>query len=419
MTGTVRNESVAGPPDDLEASDRLPVYLDHAATSFPKPDSVWDAVDRWNRCLGSSAGRGAYWEAREAARMLGETRVRLCALLGMGPPERVIFTANATGALNLAIKGIVRRGAHVITSDVEHNSVLRPLAALSERLGVAVTRLPAFGTGEIDIEPLRTAFRKNTALVAIQHASNVSGAIQPVQDAARIAREHGVPILVDAAQSAGAIPLDVMCSGIDLIAMPGHKGLLGPLGTGALWVGSGIELDTVTEGGTGSKSEQESQPPDWPDRHEAGSHNMPGLAGLLAALKHLEQRGIQQVRDHKAALVGRLLAGLEPIRGISLVGQCDAGRNCGVVSFVPHRETPQGFAAALDGRFGIKVRAGLHCAPGAHRAIGSYPRGTVRLSVGLSTTEDGIQRALDAISDLAQPGPCVSLIPGPAGERAG
>lgn len=380
------------------------VYLDHAATSFPKPPAVWNSVDRWNRSVGASAGRGAYREAREAARLLSETRARLCSLIGATAPERVIFTCNATAALNLAIKGIVRAGAHVIASDVEHNSVQRPLNALVERLGISVSRLPAFSTGEIDVEPLRGLFRRGTALVAIQHASNVSGAIQPIADIARIAREHGVPILVDAAQSAGSIPFDVAALGIDMVAMPGHKGLLGPQGTGALWVRPGLELATVVEGGTGSRSEQDVQPRDWPDRHEAGSHNMPGIAGLHAALRHIGERGLRRVRDRKIALVERLIDGLSTIPGIDIVGQRNAALNAGVVSIVPREEEPLAFAAALDERFGIKVRAGLHCAPGAHRAIGSFPAGTVRLSVGWSNVPDDIDRAVEGVAALAAAG---------------
>ncbi|MEQ8821822.1 MAG: aminotransferase class V-fold PLP-dependent enzyme [Sumerlaeia bacterium] len=375
-------------------------YFDHAATSFPKPDRVLDRVAEWQREIGSSAGRGAYEEASGAARVLLECRRALCRVLGVDHPERLVFTSNATSALNLGLKGLLRPGDHVVTSAVEHNSVLRPLNALVESRGITISRLPAFSTGEIDAGALRKAITPRTALIVVQQASNVSGAIQPLAAIAAVARGHGVPVLVDAAQSAGSLAVEDASLALDMIAVPGHKGLLGPQGTGALWVRPGLELDTFVEGGTGSLSERESQPLEWPDRHEAGSHNMPGLAGLLEGVGFLEDVGLSSVRGHKRRLTGQLLEGLAAIDDIHVVGQRAPEMNAGVVSFVPSGSSPQEFARRLDADFRVQARPGLHCAPGAHQAIGSFPSGTVRLSVGFSNTEDDVAAALHAIQYL-------------------
>lgn len=383
---------------------RATAYLDHAATSFPKPPSVIAAMQDFLCQVGASAGRGSYAETDEAAALLGQTRRELGALLGATDPRRIIFTLNATGALNLALKGCLKPGSHVVTSDVEHNSVLRPVNALANTLGVTVSRVPANAAGEYDVSGIERLIRPETRLLVFQHGSNVSGAIQPIAAVSAIARAYGIPLLVDAAQTAGSVPLNVDKEGLDLVAVPGHKGLLGPLGTGALIVREGLELATVTEGGTGSASEWEHQPDAWPDRHEAGSHNMPGICGLLAGVRVVEGAGVPSVRAHKQLLVSALLRGLGDIRGIRVVGQTDAALNAGVVCIVLAGHDPGAFAVALDRRFRVSARAGLHCAPGAHRAIGSFPAGAVRLSVGISNSLDEVERAVDAVASLAQRG---------------
>ncbi len=388
-------------PAKPKTSERI--YLDNAATSYPKPPAVWEAMDRFSRELGASAGRGAYEEAFECARLLQQTRERLATLFNAPDPERFIFTLNATGALNLAIKGLLSPGDHVVTSVLEHNSVLRPLNALKERGMIAYTKVPCSSTGEIDPDDVARAIRPNTRLLAFLHGSNVCGALFPIADLARLAREYEIPLLVDAAQTAGSCPIDVQALELDLVAFPGHKGLLGPLGTGALWVRKGISLRTVTEGGTGSISEQEVQPPFWPDRHEAGSHNAVGLVGLGEGLRYLLDHGVEDVRSEKEKLAGDLIRRLEAIKGVTVYGPRDPARNAGVVSIRVKGWDPTEFAVELDRRYRINVRPGLHCAPGAHKTLGTLPEGTVRFSLGPFTTADHVRKAAKAVEHLAQP----------------
>lgn len=387
---------------DRTATHRLErVYLDNAATSWPKPPAVWDEQDRYQRRNGASAGRGGYREARESARQLDETRRLLADLLGADKPQRMIFAENATGALNLALKGHLQPGDHVVTTAMEHNSVLRPLEALRERGGITVTRVPASEEGFVSTADVAQALRAETRLIAVQHASNVSGTVQPVAEICRLAREWGIVTLVDAAQTAGSLPIDIGAWGADLVAVPGHKGLLGPLGTGALYVAEGVVLRTVTEGGTGSRSELDRQPEDWPDRHEAGSHNLPGLVGWAQGLAYLRARSVASVRQEKLVHLRRLLGGLRGIEGVRVVGPLDPERNAGVVSFTVAEWEPAVFAEELDRRFRVQARPGLHCAPGAHRALGTFPQGTVRFSLGPFNTAEQIDRAVEAVEELA------------------
>ncbi len=380
------------------------IYLDNAATSWPKPARVWDAMDRFSREIGASAGRGAYAEAFECARLIAQCRERLARLFNAPDPSRFIFTMNATGALNLAIKGILfaAPGGHVVTSAIEHNSILRPLNALRERGLATFTRVPCASTGELDPAGIARAIRPDTRLIAILHGSNVCGVVFPIAEVAKIARERGIPLLVDAAQTAGSWPIDVQALGIDMLAFPGHKGLLGPLGTGALWVREGLALQTVSEGGTGSQSEQDVQPDFWPDRHEAGSHNALGIVGLGEGVGWLLEKGVAEVRRHKEHIVAMLRRKLEAIEGVTLYGPASAKNNAGVISIRAAGWKPNDFALELDRRFRINVRPGLHCAPGAHQTLGTYPEGTVRFSLGPFTTESHIEAAAAAVKKLAR-----------------
>jgi cysteine desulfurase family protein len=379
-------------------------YLDNAATSWPKPDSVYAATDRYQRELGAPVGRGVYDEATEVGRLVTTCRRGIARLIGAARPEQVVFTLNGTDALNLAIHGSLRPGDHVVTSVVEHNSVLRPLRQLEDAGQITVTRVGCDVAGMIDPSAIRAAIQPNTRLVALVHASNVTGAIQPIADVGLIARKAGTLFLVDAAQSLGHLPISVADANIDLLAAPGHKGLLGPLGTGVLYVREGIEdrLHSVRQGGTGSRSEEDRQPDALPDKYEAGNLNALGIIGLAAGVEWLTQRGINDVRRHEMELTARLLDGLRGIAGVRIFGPADRQRQVGVVSLTVEGYDPQELAAALDAAARVQVRAGLHCAPLMHRALGTLERGgTIRASVGPFNTAEDVDTAVTAVREMA------------------
>lgn len=383
------------------------IYLDNAATTFPKPDAVYAAVENYNRRIGAAIGRGAYRATLEATAIVQRCRAKLADLLGAESPERLVFTFNCTDSLNLALHGLLRQGDHVVVSEVDHNSVLRPLRELHRKLGIEVTRVSADATARIDPAAFQRALRPNTRLVALVHATNVTGTIQPVADVGQIARDASALFLVDAAQTAGHLPINLRDLPIDLLACPGHKGLLGPLGTGVLYLRPGVEsqLDSLRQGGTGTRSEDDVQPETLPDKYESGNHNAPGLVGLEAAVSWLMERGLNGIHQHEQLLVGQLLDGLAPIPGLRVFGPSSAEDRVGVVSVSVRGVEPQQVAAILDQSFGIEVRAGLHCAPGVHRAIGSFDSGgTVRLSVGPFTTSADISAAVEALGQIAKSG---------------
>jgi cysteine desulfurase family protein len=383
------------------------IYLDNAATSFPKPPAVYAAMDDYNRRVGAAIGRGAYRTTIEGTAIVQRCRKRIADLLGADSPERILFTFNCTDSLNLALHGLLRAGDHVITSIVDHNSVQRPLTEIRRRVGIEVTRIGADATGRVDPSDFTRALRPQTKLLCLIHASNVTGAIQPITEVGKIARDAGVPFLVDAAQTAGHLPIDLRSVPIDLLAGPGHKGLLGPLGTGFLYVRPGAEgrLASFRQGGTGTQSEDDVQPESLPDKYESGNHNAPGLAGLEAAVTWLLERGVASVHEHGRGLLRQLLAGLAGIPGLRVHGPASDHDRVGVVSVTVEGQDPQDVAAILDQNFGIETRAGLHCAPGAHRAIGTFESGgTVRLSVGPFSTEDDVGAAIEALSQIAQAG---------------
>jgi cysteine desulfurase/selenocysteine lyase len=377
------------------------IYLDNAATSFPKAPGVIEAMGAFLATTAGNPGRSGHALALGAQAVVTATRRGLATLLGAPDPSRVVFTANATDALNVALWGLLVAGDRVITTSVEHNAVARPLVALGDA-GVQVTRVTCAPDGTLDPGDLERALRAGPArLVVLTHASNVTGTILPVAEAARLAHEHGALVLVDAAQTAGVLPLDVVAMGLDLVALPGHKGLLGPTGTGGLYVGPGIRLRPLRQGGTGTRSEEERQPEELPEALEAGTLNTVGIAGLGSALEYLAERGVAAIRAHEQALTGRLLDGLRAIPGVTVHGTGDAERQVATVSITLVGWEPVDLGAALDGSFGIAVRAGLQCAPLAHRTAGTWPRGTVRLSPGAFTTDDDIDQALRALRALA------------------
>jgi cysteine desulfurase family protein len=400
-------------------SQRL--YLDNAATSFPKPIAVIEAMTRYSTEMGASPGRGGYEESREAARLMNQCRERINTLINGESAQHIVFTLNATDALNLAIKGILRyrlrseprTPVHAVTSWMEHNSVLRPLNALAAE-GVEQTRVRCDPcTGLIDPDEVRRALRHNTALVAITHASNVSGTLQPVGEIGLLCRERGIPFLVDASQSIGHVELDVRALAIDLLAFPGHKGLLGPLGTGALYIRPGWEkvLLSLREGGTGSVSERDVHPDDMPDHYEAGSHNMLGVVGLSEGVNYVLQRGVSALRAHELRLMRPLLEAWHPDAappGLRLLGPLETRRRTGVFALT-HSEMPALlFAEKLEKQFGVLTRAGLHCAPLAHRTFGTAPPegdGAVRLSLGPFVNKEDIAHAIDAVQQICDAAP--------------
>jgi cysteine desulfurase family protein len=386
------------------------IYLDNAATSWPKPETVYLAVDRYQRESGAAVGRGAYREAVEVERLVSRVRQGIAELIGAGDSKRIAFAVNCTAALNLAIHGLLQSGDHVVTSCVEHNSVLRPLRHLAEAGVIHVTWVGCNEKGIIDPDDVRRAISSHTRLVAISHASNVTGAIQPVAEIGRIAREHDVFLLLDAAQTAGHLPIDVEAIGVHLLAASGHKGLLGPLGTGFLYVASGVEtrLNCIVQGGTGTTSEVDRQPETLPDKYEAGNLNAPGLVGLEAAVRYIAERGQETLLAHERKLTIQLIQGLRQIEGLRLYGPMETADRLGVVSVTLDGYDPQELAAMLDSAYRIQARAGLHCAPRMHRALGTLETGgTLRLSVGPFNTAAQIAAVIDALSEVAASRPAV------------
>ena len=380
------------------------IYLDNAATSWPKPDVVYVAVDRYLRENGAPAGRSAYREAADVECVIASARSSIARIIGADHATQIVFTFNGTGALNLAIHGLLRPGDHAICTDADHNSVLRPLRYLEEHGGVEVTRVACDPSGRVDPDNVRRAIRPNTRLVAMLHASNVTGVIQPVAEVAEIAREHGARFLLDAAQSLGHWPVSVRELSVDLLAAPGHKGLLGPLGTGFLYVRDGIEreIESIAQGGTGTQSNEDRQPESVPDKFESGNHNVPGLVGLVAALGWLENRGIESVCQHEKELGDQLRKRLRQIPGVQLHGPADGERAMAVVSISVEGYDPQEAAAVLDSAFRIQVRAGLHCAGRLHAALGTLERGgTIRFSAGAFNTPSDVEAAATAVEEIA------------------
>ncbi|MBC7347653.1 MAG: aminotransferase class V-fold PLP-dependent enzyme [Clostridia bacterium] len=377
------------------------IYLDNAATSWPKPEEVYTVMERFLREAGANPGRAGHRMAREAERMILETRTRLARFFGAPVPERVAFTLNATDSLNIALKGLLKPGDHVITSSLEHNSVARPLNRLAA-LGVEVTRVANDSVGLIDPEAVRKAIKRNTQLIVINHASNVLGTVQPIRELGRIAKENGLLLVVDAAQSAGHLPIDVEKDGIDILACSGHKGLLGPPGVGILVLKDEIPVSPWREGGTGSRSESPVQPEAYPYRLESGTPNTVGIAALGAGVAFIEKVGLAQIRAHEDMLVNRLLEGLRSISGVKIYGPADASLRTGIVSFNLAGWEPVDAGAVLDHVYGIAARTGLHCAPWAHEAIGTFPAGCIRFSTGYFNTVEEIDQAVAAVRELVR-----------------
>lgn len=375
----------------------MTLYLDNAAASWPKPSSVRAAVERALTEMGGSPGRGSHRMARKASAFVAHVREKVAELLGIADPSLVTFTGNATEGLNLVLKGWVRPGDRVLISPLEHNSVVRPLERLSAR-SVQVDVMASRPGGRIDLEGLAVQLGAKPRLAVVNHASNVNGALQPVSDIARLCREKGVPLLLDAAQSAGLQSIDAEAWQLGMLACSGHKGLLGPPGVGIVYVRSDLDVLPLLEGGTGSRSEEAVQPLLRPDRYESGTINLPGIAGLLAGIEFLKEQGIESVLSHELALAQRLEAGLTGLSGVRVC--VPEVRGTGTVSFVVAGIDAADIAFLLDEAFDIAVRSGLHCAPAAHRTLSTFPEGTVRVSPGFATTEKDIDFFLDSLGSL-------------------
>jgi cysteine desulfurase family protein len=381
--------------------------MDNAATSFPKPLTVTDAMVRYARELGASAGRGAYAEAIETGSLITECRRRLNKLFNGQNPDHFIFTLNCSDALNLGIKGLIHPGqkSHAICTHIDHNSILRPLNALADDHLVDVTRVPVDGkTGLVDPDAIRKAIRPDTKLIAITHISNVTGTVQPIRLIGQIAREHDVPFIVDAAQSAGHVPIDVQADGIDLLAAPGHKALLGPLGTGFLYLRPGMEriVRTIREGGTGSVSEDDRQPDFLPDKYEPGSHNAIGIIGLSEGVKYVLDQTTEKLAAHDLDLVRVFLEGISNVDGLTSFGPQGVRNRVGVFSVRIDGYDPQELSAILESQFGILTRSGIHCAPLAHKAIGTLETGgATRFSFGPFLSKQDVKFATDALAEIA------------------
>jgi cysteine desulfurase family protein len=379
----------------------MTVYLDNAATSFPKPEAVYLALDRFARTSLANPGRAGHKMALTAERTLDEGRHLLNQLFHGKEPERWVFTLNGTDALNMAFKGVLAEGDHVITTDLEHNSVSRPLRAMELAGRIRLTRLRADAGGTIDPEDVRRALTPQTRLVALTHASNVLGTVQPAAEVGRVCREHDLLFLVDAAQTAGVIPIDVQAMNIDLLAFPGHKSLLGPTGTGALYVGPRARLGPWREGGTGGDSSSETQPRDFPYYLEGGTPNVLGVAGLIAGIRYVQEQGLDKIHAHEVALAERLWRRLEDMGTYQVFGHRDPARRVGTLSFRSASLPATELAGILDQAFDVAVRPGLHCAPYAHRALGTFPDGTVRVSPGPFSTEADIDHLAAALAEIA------------------
>lgn len=375
-----------------------PVYLDYAATSAVRPPEVVEAITDYLRDVGATPGRSAHARSLAAARIALRCRLRLAELFGIpGDPGRITFQLNATHALNVALAGLLRPGDAVVRTQLDHNSVRRPVAALHGR-GVVARVVPADARGELDLgEVERLLLGPPPArLLTFPHVSNVLGNVLPAAELASRARAVGALVLIDAAQSAGHLPIDVVRDGVDLLAFTGHKGLLGPQGTGGLWVREGIELEPLLHGGTGGDSAAEQMPAAYPDHLEAGTQNGVGIAGLLAGLEWVLERGVDRMHGREMALKKSLRQGLERTPGIRIRSPA-APDGAAIVSVTSDAMPADRLARRLDVEHGVQVRAGLHCAPGAHQAMGTLEEGAVRFSIGWATGEADIDRALAAV----------------------
>jgi len=375
------------------------IYLDNPATSWPKPPQVKEAMVKFMEEVGANPGRSGHFLSIEAARVIYEAREALSILFHVKDSSRIIFTLNATESINLVLKGLLKYKDHVITSSMEHNSVMRPLRDL-EKKGIKLTIVPCFEDGTLDPREVEKRIQSTTRMIVLNHASNVTGTLLPIIAVGEIARAHNLLFLVDAAQTAGAYPVDVEKDRIDLLAFTGHKSLYGPQGTGGLVIGERIdekEMIPLKQGGTGSRSEFEEQPDFLPDRFESGTPNGVGIAGFLAGVQFVLEKGVEIIRQKEMTLTQKLIEGLKEIPHVKIYGPGSHQSRIATLSFNFPRISPSNGASRLEKEFGILCRPGLHCAPAAHRTLGTFPEGTVRFGLSVFNTEADIEAAIQAV----------------------
>lgn len=375
--------------------ERIITYLDNAATTFPKPEQVYQAQDRVARTCAANPGRGSHRLAHEAAQLILSTRMAIADLFNIDDCSRITFTANATEAINQALFGLLHAGDRVVTTSMEHNAVARPLYAL-EQLGVEVVKVQGDSQGHVTLEQIQKACDVNTRLVVMNHCSNVTGTLQPIENIGPWCRQQGILFFVDAAQSAGIYPVNVQQMAIDLLAAPGHKSLFGPQGTGFLYVDPSVELKPLKYGGTGTFSSLLEQPQQMPEHLESGTLNTPALAALTEGIRFVQMEGLTRIRIHEQSLANRLRDGLVKLPQVTVYGPPSST----VVSFTIADCDPAEIGFFLDHQYQIAVRVGLHCSPDAHRTIGSFPQGTVRVSPGYFNTCEEVDHLLKAISEI-------------------
>ncbi len=376
------------------------IYMDNAATSFPKPECVYTAVDHFNRYLGANPGRGTHQQTVQAGSILLDAREALASLFNIDDCDNIAFTANVTEALNTGLKGLLKAGDHVITTSMEHNAVARPLFALSGQ-GVEWTTVPCSSEGKLDVQLLEKAIKVNTRMICMLHASNLTGTIMPIAEVGKIARDRSIVFMVDSAQTAGILELDVGKQCIDILTFTGHKGLLGPQGTGGIYIKPGLQINPLKEGGTGSLSESLEQPSWMPDRLESGTPNTPGIAGLLAGVKFVLETGIDVIHNREQDMTKALLHGMKGMEGVQIYGSPDRRQRTAVIAFNIDGIDCGELSMRLEHEHGIITRSGLHCALLAHQTLGTLQRGACRLSPGFFTTEAQIETVLKAIYDIS------------------
>ena len=376
------------------------IYLDNAATSFPKPKEVADAVYDFMINNGTSSGRGSYKKAMQSDYIVYKCRKLIGNLFNFDDPKKVVFTSNVTDSLNIAIRGILKENDHVITSSLEHNAVWRCLKTLEKDINIKIDTVECSKDGITNPEDIKKYIRKDTALIVFTQASNVLGTIQPIKEIGKIARENKILFLVDAAQSAGAMKIDIKEDNIDILAFTGHKSLLGPMGTGGLIINTDIDIKPLKAGGTGGDSAYEYQPDYYPNHLETGTSNVSGIAGLRAAIKFLNREGIDNIHNKEKELTKYALQRLETVKDIEIYGPKDCEKILSVISFNIKNKRPEDISTILDQKYDIMLRAGLHCAPTAHSVINTKDRGSLRIGIGYFNTKDNIDKLVEALNNL-------------------
>ena len=377
------------------------IYLDNAATTFPKPEAVYNAMMDCMKNYCANPGRAGHKLAMKAAREIYDTRENIAKLFNIDNPMNIVFTNNATDSLNLAIKGVVNKGDHIITTSMEHNSVIRPIKAL-EKVGVENTIVQCDEQGFLNIDDLEKSIKPNTKLIVTTHASNVCGTLIDIKSISEIANKHNILYLIDASQTVGVYDIDLKDIKADMLAAPGHKGLLGPQGTGILYIREGLNIGILKEGGTGSRSEDLFQPDLFPDKYESGTHNTPGIVGLNEGVKFIFKEGIDKIKEHEEELCKYMLERLEEVPNIIIYGPKDANKRASVISINIGNMDSGEITFLLDSEYNIATRSGIHCAPLAHKTLGTLEQGAVRFSIGYFNTKEEIDKAVAALKEIAK-----------------